>query len=136
MLYEQRRGRYQKEAAALWNELVPPSGQAETVQGELIRCVGRLSDECTRNGNINWSDGFVLMAEYLRRHLCDGTFDQETSQDIAEDVDDVVAAADAPETVFNVEDEDTFDRLTDRVVEWCQRHPEPIAHVRDERLKR
>lgn len=46
---------WQAEFARLWDELVPPRGQARTVQGELIRCVGRLTDEAYRNGNQNWS---------------------------------------------------------------------------------
>jgi hypothetical protein len=48
--------------AELWDELVPRSGRAPTLQGELIRATGRLSDEAFRNGNANWGpmhDGFL-----------------------------------------------------------------------------
>lgn len=48
---------WQEEYGRLWDELVPGRGQVPTVQGELIRCVGRLTDEAYRNGNQNWSAG-------------------------------------------------------------------------------
>jgi hypothetical protein len=120
----------------LWNALVPPSGQADTVQGELVRCVTHLTDECYRNGNRNWDEGFVLMAEYLRKYLCDGTFETETSRQVSEDVTSVIAEHDSPETLCNLDGEDVFSRLSDRVVEWCLRHAEPVPHIKNEALKR
>jgi ankyrin repeat protein len=60
---------WQEEFDRLWDELVPSSGQADTVQCELVRAIGRLSDEAYRNGNGNWDEGYRLLAEYLmRRH--------------------------------------------------------------------
>jgi len=38
----------------LWKELVPESGVASTLQGELFRAEGRLSSELFRNGMMNW----------------------------------------------------------------------------------
>lgn len=46
-------GAWQKEFDELWNELVPASGQAETLHGELIRAAGRLTHEYFNNGNLN-----------------------------------------------------------------------------------
>ena len=59
------------------------------------------------------------MVEYVRTNLCDGSFDAATNRQITTDVAAVVAAVDAPETIRDVERDDAFDRLTDRVVEWC-----------------
>ena len=137
MLYTHGQGRYQREAEDLWTLLVPPSGQAETVQGELIRCTGRLASESYRNGNGNWDDGFVRMAKFLRDHLCDGTFDAETTRQIEGDVAAVIEAGDDPDNGAYVhEGEDAYTRLTDRAVEWCLRHPEPVPHTKDPGLKR
>ena len=137
MLYTDGKGRYQREVLALWNSAVPDSGQAETVQGELIRCIGRLGSETYRNGNANWDEGFVLMAEYLGKYLCDATFDAETTRQIELDVAAVIEAGDDPENGAYVHEcPDAYDRLTDRVVEWCKKHPQPIKHARDARLKR
>jgi hypothetical protein len=42
-----------EEARSLWQKAVPRTGQAATIQGELLRAVERLRDEAQRNGNIN-----------------------------------------------------------------------------------
>ena len=47
----------------LWELLVPSGGQAETVQGEVIRISGRISDEMERNGGANWDDDYAKMAD-------------------------------------------------------------------------
>ncbi|MFD3274338.1 hypothetical protein ACE3MS_30040 [Paenibacillus dendritiformis] len=52
--------KYFNEAKYLWQTYVPKQGQAETVQGELIRAIEKLRGEAQRNGNINWDKGFVI----------------------------------------------------------------------------
>jgi len=137
MLYTDGKGRYQQEVMELWNTLVPSSGQAETVQGELIRCIGCLASECYRNGNANWDEGFVRMAQYLARHLRDGTFDVKTTRLIEQDVAAVIAAGEDPKNKASVDESaDAYDRLTDRAVEWCRHHRKPMEHVKDDRLNR
>src|SRR5712691_7439306 len=61
--------RYLTEARALWKTYVPKIGQADTVQGELVRAVEKLRDEALRNGNVNWSKGHVILAEFVRDTL-------------------------------------------------------------------
>ncbi len=39
---------YFEEATRIWQTFVAKSGQAETVQGELLRAVEKLRDEATR----------------------------------------------------------------------------------------
>lgn len=47
----------------LWAMLVPSSGPAATVQGEVIRISGKISRELQGNGGINWDDDFKKMAD-------------------------------------------------------------------------
>lgn len=42
----------------LWDELVPQSGDAKTIQGEVIRAFGRLQYEWLNNGNGNWDNTY------------------------------------------------------------------------------
>jgi hypothetical protein len=56
-------------AGWIWRNLVPKSGQADTVQGELLRAVEKLSWEAQNNGNINWDDRFEMLIEFLRATL-------------------------------------------------------------------
>jgi hypothetical protein len=50
---------------------VPPQLEADTLQGELLRCIGNLSDEAKRNENMNWddADGFAdIRASRVHSH--------------------------------------------------------------------
>jgi hypothetical protein len=57
----------------LWELLVPPSGAATTVQGEVIRASGRIRVEIDLNGAGNWDADYRKMASALLRHLGSGT---------------------------------------------------------------
>lgn len=50
----------------LWDQLVPDSGQCQTVQGEVIRIAGRVGYEVYDNGGVNWDHSFgALLDQYL-----------------------------------------------------------------------
>lgn len=63
--------KYFDEAKSIWHQYVPQSGQADTVQGELLRAVEKLRDEAIRNGNGNWDHGFDLLLAYISDKLND-----------------------------------------------------------------
>jgi hypothetical protein len=56
----------------LWHLLVPSSGAADTVQGEVVRIAGRICDELERNGGINWNLAYKKMAEAFVLHVASG----------------------------------------------------------------
>ena len=56
---------WKKEQGRLWRELVPADGQAETLQGELIRIAGKLTDQAYRNGNMNWDADHERMWRFI-----------------------------------------------------------------------
>lgn len=123
--------KYFDEARTLWETSVPRSGQASTVQGELLRAVEKLRDEAQRNGNKNWDNGFEILLGYLRDNLLgSGLFDQAASQEIRDDLDRLSEFND-PET-----SDASFDRLSDNVIEWCRAHPEPVPHTHNPDLLR
>jgi hypothetical protein len=57
----------------LWQLLVPAYGAANTVQGEVIRITGRVSDELSRNGGMNWDGEYRSMLDALLGHLASGS---------------------------------------------------------------
>jgi len=57
--------KYFEEAKFIWKNYVPKSGQADTVQGELLRVIEKLRYEAQDNGNINWDDGFEMFCHYI-----------------------------------------------------------------------
>jgi ankyrin repeat protein len=123
----------QEEFDRLWDELVPSSGQADTVQGELVRAIGRLSDEAYRNGNGNRDEGYRLLAEYLRQHLCGTTvFSADECQEINRRIDRMldyeVPDIDGPASPYAY--------LTERVVRWCAARQSPLPNSKNPLLHR
>lgn len=53
----------------LWNDLVPPSGKAQTAKGEAIRIAGRVDRETTSNGGMNWDGDCRKMLRVFPRCL-------------------------------------------------------------------
>jgi hypothetical protein len=54
---------------SLWDLLVPPSGKAETAQGEVIRIAGRVQHEFLDNGCTNWDDDFRKMLDTFLKYV-------------------------------------------------------------------
>ncbi|MBS1602815.1 MAG: ankyrin repeat domain-containing protein [Bacteroidetes bacterium] len=54
---------WQEQHQELWDLLVPSSGPAATVQGEVIRISGRIANELDGNGGVNWDGEFKKMAD-------------------------------------------------------------------------
>lgn len=65
-------GRWEDQHQELWELLVPSSGAARTVQGEVIRISGRIHDELERNGGVNWDSDYRKMADAFLDHLTSG----------------------------------------------------------------
>lgn len=65
-------GPWEKQYEELWNLLVPSSGAAKTVQGEVVRITGRIRDELYRNGGVNWDNNYRKMCNALLKHFTSG----------------------------------------------------------------
>ncbi|HJE85756.1 MAG TPA: ankyrin repeat domain-containing protein [Corynebacterium amycolatum] len=92
----------------LWNYLVPGGGAAATVQGEVIRIVGRLGYETLEMGYVNWDEDYVKMTDFW--------------------LETVGAAEDAMAVVKQRKaGEQDIDSLTAAAVAWVAEHPQPIA---------
>lgn len=63
---------WQEQHQELWDLLVPSSGPAETVQGEVIRISGKISDELERNGGANWSRDHNKMTKAFCNYVQNG----------------------------------------------------------------
>jgi hypothetical protein len=65
-------------AKKIWKDLVPPTGQADTVQGELLRAIEKLRDEAQRNANVNFNSSHKLLAQFTMNTLVNaGMFDKK-----------------------------------------------------------
>ncbi|AJH17093.1 hypothetical protein ACFVV6_26855 [Bacillus mycoides] len=118
--------KYFEEAKSIWKSQVPKNGQSDTIEGELIRAVEKLRYEAQNNGNGNWDEGLERFCEYIWDILNDSkTFESNSLEEIKFDI----------KTLLDYEnpylEDDLYDRITDRVVEWSIAHNGPISREKD-----
>ena len=106
---------WQDQHEELWNLLVPSSGSCKTVQGEVVRIAGRVSDELYRNGGCNWDADYRRMLRALRRHVA--SHNSLPDQDLGV----------LDEALRQLPDDDDATRdLTRLAVAWVALNPTPI----------
>jgi len=108
---------WQKRHAELWNLLVPSSGPAGTVQGEVIRISGRISDEWERNGGANWDGAYAQMANAISGYVQRG---------VALDRSEVVEIEEIVRSLPGLSGVGS-DRLAELAVAWVLMNPQPLA---------
>ena len=114
---------YPEIAKEIWKNLVPPSGQADTVQGELLRAIEKLRDEAQRNGNINYYKSHKLSAQFVMDTLVGSElFDKKEMAKIKSQTKKLMKAS-TPYT-----DDDVYDFLTDKACEFYLQNKAPIEH--------
>lgn len=107
---------WQNQHAELWQLLVPPRGAAKTVQGEVIRISGRISDEWERNGGGNWDHTYAQMANAVADYASRGnSLDQE---DLAE-IKSIAQSFKRGSGKLNY-------RFAELAVAWVLRNPRPL----------
>ncbi|MBD9369834.1 ankyrin repeat domain-containing protein [Xanthomonas sp. XNM01] len=104
---------------ALWQLLVPSSGAAASVQGEVIRIAGKLSREILDNGAVNWDADFRAMLAAFAAHLGSGTPLPAAALVDARALTRALHAGDG--------DEDALSALARLAVDWVRLNPAPIA---------
>lgn len=107
---------WQQRRAELWALLVPSRGACTTVQGEVIRISGRISDEIDRNGGANWDAAYDAMAHALLEHL---------ASNVALPASELAASRDMAHSVRRVDG--AGERLCELAVAWVTLNPRPIA---------
>jgi hypothetical protein len=131
-----------------WGALVPASGPASTLQGEVIRALGRIESEFFRNGMMNWGDGSNHYENFTK--LIHTTLKREKSfsklvlkivdADIAAvtrsgEIGRAIATGKKPrEAAFSsnffvqTEVEKSHQRLGALIALWCERNPAPLPY--------
>lgn len=111
-------GTPQEQYDALFDLLVPDSGPAASVQGEVIRLMGRLDHEIAGNGSINWDNDYRAMADALPVHLASGTALSAAELDEVEEFIVEFREGDG--------DKPDLDRLAELTVRWVRANPQPV----------
>ncbi len=125
---------WKKEQGRLWRELVPTDGQADTLQGELIRIASKLMDQAYRNGNMNWDADHERMWRFIAQKIAsDPIFNSSEQTLIREKIGEIIRDEASPDLSG---DGSPYYIITEKVVDWCMAHPQPIPHTKDPTLKR
>ncbi|EHR8837694.1 ankyrin repeat domain-containing protein, partial [Shigella flexneri] len=104
---------------ALWQQLVPSSGPANSVQGEVIRIAGKIVMELNGNGGINWDADYKKMADAFLQYVSMGNPLPETLME------------EASQLIRHVRNQtDDPQRLVDLSVAWVTANLQPIKRVK------
>lgn len=109
--------RWQDTLNKLFEQLVPPSGEANSVQGELVRCSNKLVDEAMRNANGNFNAWYRGLGHFLERLLTEPFSASEQA----------ALRTDIKALTRGTLDGDVHRRVAEAVVRWCKAHPRLIA---------
>jgi Ankyrin repeats (many copies) len=113
-------GTWQEQHEALWHQLVPSSGPANTVQGEVIRIAGRMADEIDRNGGVNWDEAYRAMAHAWLAHVQSGTALTPSQIEEASRIVGSLTRSARGDT----------NRLAELGVAWVAQNPRPVPHAK------
>ena len=109
----------------LWKSLVPPAGEADTWQGEVLRIIANAEDEANRNGFVNWDEEDDREMDLFIEKLCeDSTFDSSTKARIRDYA--VMIKRAGGDSQQGLPPNEIWHFLHFRAVDWCDAHPELI----------
>ena len=114
-----KEGSWEERYEELWSFLIPSSGAAKTVQGEVIRIPGRVRDELDRNGGVNWDRNYRKMLQAMPHYLSLGTPLSDNDLEEAKQLISQIYGKD-----FN--DGLRLDRLCQLSLAWIEQNPEPL----------
>ena len=114
-----KEGSWEEQYEELWSFLIPSSGAAKTVQGEVIRIPGRVRDELDRNGGVNWDRDYRKMLQAMPQYLSLGI--SLSDQELAE-TKELIAQVHGKD----FDDEPRLDRLCQLALAWIKQNPNPI----------
>ncbi|MDE7476556.1 MAG: ankyrin repeat domain-containing protein [Lachnospiraceae bacterium] len=105
----------------LWKKLVPPSGHANTVQGEVIRCSGKLAHELMDNGAMNWDSDYRTMLKKMPEYFKMGNPLEQTMQQETKAIVAKILKMKYPEMI-----DKEPERIMEFAVAYVRQNPNPI----------
>lgn len=113
------KGPWYKQHDALWKLLVPGSGHANTVQGEVIRISGKVAYEVMDNGGMNWDSDYRKMVKYLVECFSMANPLTEEERTEAKQIEKLISRSGQADN--------EPERLMELAVKWVAQNPEPIG---------
>ncbi len=145
---------YVDECVYLWKNYVPEQGQADTLQGELLRQIEKLRYEAQDNGNINWDEDFEFFCTFLKYILCGSNcLSPQVKKDVAAALARIRKAGETASLFFQKKitaeelalkygcelaytDDDLYDVVCDAIGAFYKSNREPIPYHKRDDIKR
>ena len=108
---------WEKRYEQAWELLVPSSGRASIMQGEVVRIAGKVNDELLRNAMGNWNKEYQKMLNAISGYLQQGNSLSEN---------ELAEVADIQKYILE-NDGTGSHRLCELATAWVTKNPEPIA---------
>ncbi|MCI9167112.1 MAG: hypothetical protein HFH01_02785 [Dorea sp.] len=135
----------------IWKNYVPEEGQADNLQGELLREIEKLRWEAQENGNINWDEDFAYFCDFISSTLSEQPIFSDAAKDEAvsimarlksygeysRKVNDGEIPYDEIDMyrIAYVED-DLYDIICDKIARLHMENPEPVPYEKNEAICR
>ena len=135
----------------LWKTKADKTGQADTLQGELLREVEKLRCEAQDNGNMNWDDNFAFFCDNIKQTLAESKlFDAKRIDNLSRLLDFVkecgeyagsysageISDDEVDPARFAYVDDDLYDYISDAVAEFAINNPTDIPYEKKDFIYR
>ena len=111
--YWNETGAYQNAYQQLYDKLVPSSGNAKTLNGELIRAISRLFYEYCNNGNCNAVDETTGISSFYEKFI---SLIEETVPGISKDTQNLRNLIMDYDSSFSDSEMDLYNKVCDKVM--------------------
>ena len=123
----------------VWNHLVPKAGQSSSIQGELLRSIEGLRWEAQSNGNLNWDAGFERYILFLRSTILEsGCLSSESAESFLSDLNRLSnflppgqLTDDSQIDQLPYVEDDLYDRICERIADFCRQNPDVVSRAFD-----
>lgn len=127
--------------------MIPESGQANTLQGKMLRMAEKLRNEAMNNGNINWDDNFEWFCDFLKSSLTEcNLFNEDKCNKLRQVLDYIkdngnyahkYACHDISYDEVDIfrlayTGDDIYDYLEDAIAEYYLNNKQPIPYTKKE----
>jgi len=123
---------WKDEHKRLWDALVPEKEPPDTLQGELIKIIGKLVAQAYQKRNENWCKDYEKMFRYVSIKISDDPiFSKEDQFLIKDKIEEIIHNKDQPDLSG---DGSPYYIVHQKVIDWCMANPEPIPYSAEPNL--
>ena len=127
---------------------MPKEGQAENLQGELLREIEKLRYEAQDNGNRNWDEDYSYFCDFISKSLCEQSiFSESEKKEITaimsyiKECGNYAQKFNRGKALFSPEkmaygDDNLYDMISDKIGRLHKAYGRPVPYEKNDNIKR